>query len=548
MTEQNLGGSFLWYGEVVDVKDPDQSGRVRVRIYGRQDDKTNIKDEDLHWAMPIQDITSAALGKVGTSPLGLLKGSKVQGYWADSDRQLPIIQGSFGKAGDPKEGSSTDGAEDIDTDTGSIPTAATNQSPPVAKNPYSKLFEGRVTINDINNGVKSIHSISKDVGIINNKEVDKKLKEPTIPTTAHVEKGNTGEVLDLVKKVDPNNLSASLPKMVDNFKDVRNVMNITSPKGLTGMMGGGIEGAIGNLAQQLGAQNVIGPLMSVLGAGTLSPVLQNALRQALGSAMKQSVQNGGRIPPSNKVSTVIPKIDPTAARPPKIVTLNNVSNHHVQQYYDLKSEPYPGYIEWKDPTTGDKVYTARGTEPHYSSPDDHIIGNTTASLTTSMGAALRSIPANNSNSLAPKLPPAATAAITAALTSAFGKAEAQGIASVLGKGFSPQNIIGMATKLIPGIAGKIQGMMGGHLPTSVLDPGKVGKTMQDFTKNQALLAKKKDSMKTALNPGKGDQDKNILDYAKQQAAQVGKTVTVPTSDGTTTVTVAPPKVSVSIGP
>ena len=122
MTERDMGNSMSWWvGEVVDVNDPDQSGRVRVRVFGRHDDKNNIKDEDLHWAMPLQPVTSAAFAKIGTSPLGLVKGSKVMGFWIDRDQQYPVIWGSFGKAGDALPGVTDNNTEKVDTSKGSIP-------------------------------------------------------------------------------------------------------------------------------------------------------------------------------------------------------------------------------------------------------------------------------------------------------------------------------------------------------------------------------------------------------------------------------------------
>ena len=78
MTEASLGSSFSWWvAKVVNVKDPDQSGRVQIRIFCKHDDEKNIPDKDLPWAMPLQPVTSAAIGKLGTAPLGLVKDSKV---------------------------------------------------------------------------------------------------------------------------------------------------------------------------------------------------------------------------------------------------------------------------------------------------------------------------------------------------------------------------------------------------------------------------------------------------------------------------------------
>jgi hypothetical protein len=71
----------------------------------------------------------------------------------------------------------------------------------------------------------------------------------------------------------------------------------------------------------------------------------------------------------------------------------------------------------------------------------------------------------------------------------------------------------MASKLIPKIAGAIGKLTDGHLPKSVLDAGKVGASMNDFTKNQSLLAMKKKEMKKAIEPEPpAEQDAQIQAY------------------------------------
>jgi hypothetical protein len=91
----------VFFGEVRDIEnDPTRSGRVKVRIYNDQNDETNIPDEDLAWAMPLQPITSAAFNGVGIAPHGLLVGSRVLVGFMPDDRaqQYPIIFGSFSRA------------------------------------------------------------------------------------------------------------------------------------------------------------------------------------------------------------------------------------------------------------------------------------------------------------------------------------------------------------------------------------------------------------------------------------------------------------------
>ena len=81
MTERNLGESVrMWFGIVTNVMDPQRSGRVQVRVFGRHDDRVNIPDSDLPWATISQSATSAAHGRIGTAPVGLVVGSKVFGF------------------------------------------------------------------------------------------------------------------------------------------------------------------------------------------------------------------------------------------------------------------------------------------------------------------------------------------------------------------------------------------------------------------------------------------------------------------------------------
>jgi hypothetical protein len=510
MTERDFG-SGKWIAEVVNVKDPDQSGRVQIRIFGRHDDKENIKDEDLHWAIPMQPVTSAAYGKIGMSPLGLVRGSKVYGEWFDSDNQLPIIFGSLGKAGDPKEGGdTTDGIPEIDTKKGSIPGPSQNYSDPVPINPYSNLFGSKIDINKINNekteDFKTIATYTPATGIVNNEKVDEKLKEPKKPTTASAKKDDTSDVLDIVKQVDPDKKSRVLPEAADGFKQVQNIMSMTSPGGITKLLSGGIQGAIGGLAKNLGLANVMGPLNQVLKQANLPPVVQNALRGALANVAKSAMSSGGKYN-SNAISNTIPGINPRRGSPSTNLIVATVAATYIQQYFALDKEPYPGYIQWKDPTSGNLRYTLRGQEPHYSSAQAHVQGNSAAQMVKTLAPILTKLTQGGTLSTSDITKLATT------LTKSMDGVAADGLSKVLGKGVDLKSIIGMASKLIPNIAGAIGKLTGGHLPKSVLDVGKVGESMNDFTKNQSLLAMKKKEMKKAIEPEPpAEQDAQIQAY------------------------------------
>lgn len=91
----------FWTGVVEDRNDPEQLGRCRVRIFGHHTgDTTSLSTQDLPWAIPLQSITSAAISGVGSTPVGIVPGSWVMGFFLDGqDAQKPIILGTV--AGKP---------------------------------------------------------------------------------------------------------------------------------------------------------------------------------------------------------------------------------------------------------------------------------------------------------------------------------------------------------------------------------------------------------------------------------------------------------------
>jgi len=100
-----IGETFNWWiGVVEDRNDPIKLGRVRVRIYSHHTaDKGMIKTEDLPWAQPLQQITSAAISDVGHSPTGIVEGTWCVGFWLDGvEGQRPVVMGTL--AGIPLQG------------------------------------------------------------------------------------------------------------------------------------------------------------------------------------------------------------------------------------------------------------------------------------------------------------------------------------------------------------------------------------------------------------------------------------------------------------
>ena len=90
---------FVWFtGVVEDRDDPLKLGRVRVRCLGiHPEDKTLVPTASLPWAHPMQPITSAAMNGIGQTPLGVVEGTWVVGFFRDGiEAQDPVIMGTVG--------------------------------------------------------------------------------------------------------------------------------------------------------------------------------------------------------------------------------------------------------------------------------------------------------------------------------------------------------------------------------------------------------------------------------------------------------------------
>lgn len=143
-----------WTGVVEDRDDPEKLGRCRVRIFGYHiDDTTLLPTNELPWALPMQSVTSAAASGVGSTPIGIVTGSWVVGFFLDGDEgQQPIIMGTI--AGKPSP--SIDALEKLKQD-------STSQN-------YIKDQTGKPIYDQLGN------AISSDIDVISLQDTLKPLK------------------------------------------------------------------------------------------------------------------------------------------------------------------------------------------------------------------------------------------------------------------------------------------------------------------------------------------------------------------------------------
>lgn len=541
MTERNFGqatNSFI--AEVADVNDPHQAGRVRIRIYGRHDDRTNIPDSALPFAQVVQPVTSAANGRMGTAPVGLTVGSKVIGMWIDADQQLPVIYGSVGRAGDPIQGQTVNGAPAVNTATGSIPGSSQGS----ANNPYSALNTNRVSISDVDSGQADITSVSIDTGGQLTVMVEAEMANPTLPTTASYDKDSTEDVLDIVKAVDPLGTLAALPCLNSNLISINSILSF-----LGGIVGGiisgivnsivqGIRNALLQLAQRIGIfkllgmlnsaianvkaiqdlinalnikvcgislinqglfdsanfvmASVIGGLNSVVSGivGGLNTVLDTATGAVLAGANAiteganialNGLLNSVAVAPAAAVATL------TSAKPLQSLISTTIPSSYVQQYYSLENDPYPGYIEWKDPTgNSDPVYTPRNGEPNYASAKQHTEFAAQNHFTSVIGNTLLSGKPLTFDTLA------------SAVSGSVNFAQGFALSKVLGAGYSTASAIGVAAALIPTVVSGVQTVFQTNIQSASFTASSTSQPVNNFVRSQALLARQRQSMRVGL--------------------------------------------------
>jgi hypothetical protein len=98
---QFYGDNPRWFiGVVEDNKnDPEQLGRVRVRIFGIHSPYlSDIAVEDLPWANVLIPSTGGGISGLGNSPTGLQQGAFVFGVFMDGEHsQMPFVLGTFSK-------------------------------------------------------------------------------------------------------------------------------------------------------------------------------------------------------------------------------------------------------------------------------------------------------------------------------------------------------------------------------------------------------------------------------------------------------------------
>lgn len=458
-----------WIGKVVNVKSPHEDGRIQVRIYGRHDNTTTIPDSALPWALVIQPPTSAAYGRMGTAPVGLVKNSTVIGFWGDDEHQIPIVWGSIGKAGDTVKGVYKNGAPEVDAlKGGSIVSPAHGSA--------NYLNNWRATgpsISLLDSGSYNAFSIPVDRGIIITEAVKVGMRNPNNPTIASVPPDNNCPITKLLRQLDPLGINSALKCLPLSLDILKSLLDIASSfsRAFVAALASAIRNAILKLMQSLGITRVLGALNQLAQtiksikdlmdhllsmACGLNPITLGAFSVidlafatalnginaivgtvysipiALANISENAVSSIGNSILTYPIASVATAL---TASPPSIST--SVPDSYVKQY---GSDPYPGYIVWNDPSgVGTPVYTPRNGEPNFVSSNQEAQYRMEASFSASLSNAL--ISGNLSSSV---------------LNQTLSSLETQGknilISGVLGIGFNAIGALASSATSLPNAA------------------------------------------------------------------------------------------------
>jgi len=519
----------MFIAEVRDLRDPWESGRVRIRMYGAHDDEQNIKDEHLLWAMPLQNITSAATQKIGTAPVGMIVGSRVVGFFADEEEQVPIIIGSFARAGKLKDDKdNTKGQDNVDNKYNDVPTHSLNPDH-VPRNPYHRIYKDKDNNKDKDkerydpspNAQK--YNNAKYKSVDDGDELTSKARETysdtkELKTLAKYSKkdADNKSILELVKGLDEKNMSGKFSKAPDSVMKILNISNMTSGAGLNNLTGSGL----GQVFQMMGNQNGLGSIMGMLqgamgggqgggGQGGGQQGNQNVGNQAAGLLNQLSgidltnetinsmtidereqlyigmlhllnnVDENGNVSPVNlifyKNKMPEPGTYPVVAITPE---------GYFQVFSFTEIDPYPGYILWES-GDGDYVFTVRPVHvPYAATPTDDVINAAIMVLYDALMLMAKE------GKIDIKL-------LLALLGQAKTEATNQGMNNAMGQGSGQGGNQGGMMKILGQLGQLLSKAKDTHLPNSVLDQSKMQKTIETMQKQMTIAKRKKDIAKEA---------------------------------------------------
>jgi hypothetical protein len=313
------------------------------------------------------------------------------------------------------------------------------------------------------------------------------------PTTAAADPG-----IDLEKalsQADPKRIAQVFPGLVKQLNLVKSIMNAAAAsKPSSGgssqlspsqqpLMLNSFYGALVLLVEKFGFEKVIGVFEKALVGNKLSLIDQSfseIIKADLAILILEVELNGVE-------NLIIPKKPPVIYGnkiPPNVVS--SVPDLYIKQYYTEEEDPYQGYIEWRDQTNEIVIYTKRTiTDNPYPYVDDEILIESQFALFEALSPFIR-----NENLTIQTL--------YSILMSQNTINQNQSVDKTMGKNAS-QNLLQNLSQIL-GIIGVAANLaQSSHVPNSVLNAGKIKKSLDDFSKAIGFLKTMQQKSNSAFN-------------------------------------------------
>jgi len=360
---------------------------------------------------------------------------------------------------------------------------------------------------------------------------------PRLPTVGSAPKGT--DVLSVIRSVDPLGSLSALPCLNFSLLSLSSILGFLNSiiNGIANIVAQAIRSALLQLAQRIGifkllgllnaaianvaaVQNLINALnIRVCGLNLLNQGLFDNANFVMASVINDlntsvgaitggidkvlNVTTGAVLDTADTVNASVNAgiknlVDNIAAAPPAAVATANSPrpnpalvvtsppDNYVQQYYSIENDPFPGYIEWKDPSgSAAPVYTLRNNQPNYTSAQQHTLFAAQDHFTSTIGNALLSGERLDFRTLA------------SAVSESVNFTEAFAVSRVLGAGFSTAAAIGTAAALVPTIIAAIN-FTAPATSLSYVTSTRTAVSTGIFLKNQATMALMSAQMRVGL--------------------------------------------------
>ena len=305
-----------------------------------------------------------------------------------------------------------------------------------------------------------------------------------VPSTAGANP-KTKKIKTVLDEMDPQRLSEIYKNMHNELSKIDSLLAYSNSSGggnetpaseVKLSLTDSLTGALSILVKKYGYNTVIELFSEFLNDVTISSMptdYQEIVRNSFIALYITYVIYGEKDIPVS----VLPEIVNGNNIPTELVSINNVPDLYVQQYYTVDTDPYPGFIEWIGPDD-EKIYTVRGiTDFPYENIDDHVYSLAEQGLAKVLDVYF----VNTDIKLS-------VALFLAMLIEFCNLIEDQGIKSTVGK--NGNNFSGNLQTLLGSVLGTLtQTALTGHVPNSFLNQSKINNVISKANKMQGRINK-----------------------------------------------------------